>query len=286
MTGELFLNIKQEYSNLSKGQKAIASYILENYDKAAFMTAGALGRQTGVSESTVVRFACTMGYEGYPQLQRALQEIIKNRLTNLQRLNIMDGVDAEKIADTVLRMEISNLKATRANLDVGMLKGIASDISRARKVYVLGFRSSAPLAQFLVYYMNYITDKACLITNGASDVYSYLVHASCEDVVIGVGFPRYSLQTVDGLAFAREKGAKIVAITDNELSPLYKLSDVCIFAKSDINSFVDSLVAPLSILNALIIMLGLENKPSLVENFIEMENIWQNKHVYSKDDEE
>lgn len=281
---DLLDKIKRDYSSFSKGQKAIASYISENYDKAAFMTAGALGRQVGVSESTVVRFAFVLGYDGYPKLQKHLQEIIKNKLTTVQRLNLMEGMDVDKIIDTVLRMEINNLKETRQELNTDMIKDVVNCLVNARKIFVVGFRSSAPLAEFLVYYLSYIFENLTLVTLGTSDIYSQLVHVTGEDVVIGLGFPRYSNQTVEGLRFAKTRGAKVVTITDNRTSPLYELADNCILTKSDMNSFVDSLVAPLSIINALIIMVGLERKDYLLENFSMMEQVWREKHVYARQD--
>ena len=248
------------------------------------MTAGALGRKVGVSESTVVRFAYALGYSGYPKLQKHLQEIIKNKLTTVQRLNFMEGLPADKIIDTVLKMEITNLKATREELDIESIKDVVRYLVHARKIYVIGFRSSAPLAQFLTYYLSYIFENPQLITLGTSDIYSQLLHVTSEDVVIGLGFPRYSMQTVKGLQFARSRHAKIVTITDNRISPLYELADRCILTKSDMNSFVDSLVAPLSIINAIIIMAGLEKKQTLLENFSMMEQLWRENNTYAKHD--
>ena len=276
--------LKENFKTFSKGQKEIAKYIVENYDKAAFMTAGALGRKVGVSESTVVRFACVLGYDGYPKLQKHLQEIIKNRLTTVQRLNLMEGMSAEKIVDTVLKMEINNLKTTRANLDIKLFEKAVDYIVNAKKIYVIGFRSSAPLAQFLVYYLSYIFENPQHVTHDTTDIYAQLVHADEHSVVIGMGFPRYSNQTVDGLRFAKKRGAKIITLTDNAISPLYSLADICILTKSDMNSFVDSLVAPLSIINALIIMIGLAKKDHLLENFSVMEQVWRAKNVYSRQD--
>ncbi len=276
-------NIKnQELRSLSKCQRMIAGFILENYDKAAFMTASTLGKTVGVSESTVVRFACALGYEGYPELQKNLQEIIKNKLTSVQRLNLMEGMDPDKIIDTVLKQEITNLKETRENLDIEAFMNVVDRICKARRIFVIGFRSSAQLAQFLVYYLSYIMESPELITVGTADLYAQLMHATKEDVVIGIGFPRYSSQTVEGLKFAKSVGANIVTITDNKMSPLYEVADTCILTKSDMNSFVDSLVAPLSIINALIIMLGLRNKETLIENFSMMENIWREKKIYAR----
>ena len=276
-------NIKnQELRSLSKCQRMIAGFILENYDKAAFMTASTLGKTVGVSESTVVRFACALGYEGYPELQKNLQEIITNKLTSVQRLNLMEGMDPDKIIDTVLKQEITNLKETRENLDTEAFMNVVDRLCKARRIFVIGFRSSAQLAQFLVYYLSYIMESPELITVGTADLYAQLMHATKEDVVIGIGFPRYSSQTVEGLKFAKSVGANIVTITDNKMSPLYEVADTCILTKSDMNSFVDSLVAPLSIINALIIMLGLRNKETLIENFSMMENIWREKKIYAR----
>lgn len=282
----------QEFKSLSKCQRMIAGFIMQNYDKAAFMTASALGKTVGVSESTVVRFACALGFEGYPELQKNLQEIIKNKLTSVQRLNLMEGLEPDKILDTILKQEITNLKETREKLDTESFMKAIDKLSEARKIFVIGFRSSSQLAQFLVYYLSYIIENPQLITVGTADIYAQLMHATKDDVVIGIGFPRYSSQTVEGLKFAKTMGANIVTITDNKMSPLYEIADTCILTKSDMNSFVDSLVAPLSIINALIIMLGLKKKDVLVENFSVMEHVWKEKHVYAKaeldavDDEE
>ena len=279
---DLTNNQNQEFKSLSKCQKVIANYIIENYDKAAFMTASVLGRTVGVSESTVVRFACALGYDGYPELQRNLQEIIKNKLTSVQRLNLMEGMEPDKIIDTVLRQEISNLKETRENLDTEAFMNVVNLMCKARKIFVIGARSSSQIAQFLVYYLSYILDNPQLITTGNFDIYAQLMHANKDDVVIGIGFPRYSSQTVEGLKFAKSMGANVVTITDNKMSPLYEIADTCILTKSDMNSFVDSLVAPLSIINALLIMIGLQKKDTLIENFSMMENVWREKKVYAR----
>ena len=279
---DLTNNQNQEFKSLSKCQKVIANYIIENYDKAAFMTASVLGRTVGVSESTVVRFACALGYDGYPELQRNLQEIIKNKLTSVQRLNLMEGMEPDKIIDTVLRQEISNLKETRENLDTEAFMNVVNLMCKARKIFVIGSRSSSQIAQFLVYYLSYILDNPQLITTGHFDIYAQLMHANKDDVVIGIGFPRYSSQTVEGLKFAKSMGANVVTITDNKMSPLYEIADTCILTKSDMNSFVDSLVAPLSIINALLIMIGLQKKDTLIENFSMMEIVWREKNVYAR----
>ncbi|MBP3941407.1 MAG: MurR/RpiR family transcriptional regulator [Christensenellaceae bacterium] len=280
---DLINHIKESYPKLSKGQKLLSDYIIENYDKAAFMTAGALGRAVGISESTVVRFTYALGYKGYPKLQKHLQEIIKNRLTTIQRLNIMDGIEPDKIMDNVLKTDISNLNATRASLDVNLFKRVAEIMISARRVYIVGFRSSAPLAQFLAFYLRYILDNITLVSTENSDVFTQLLHVGEEDVVMGMAYPRYSSQTIKGLRFAKSKGAQIVTMTDNELSPLYELADICLLTKNDINSFVDSYVAPLSLINALIIMIGAAKKETLTNNLHDLEELWQNNNIYGYD---
>lgn len=280
----LLEHIEREYPTLSKRQKAIADYILKNYDKAAFMTASALGKAAGVSESTVVRFACTMGYEGYPKLQKNLQEAIKRKLTTVQRLSLMEGLEDSEILDTVLKMDITNIRETRASIDVETFRKVADLMVRADNIYVMGYRSSTQLAQFFVYYLNYIFDNVKLVTAGASDIYAQLMHTKPDDIVIALSFPRYSTQTLDGIKFAKSHGTKIVAITDNIISPLYKLADYSLIAKTDMNSFVDSLVAPMSIINALSVMIGLAKKDQLVENFEIVEKIWEERDIYIRPD--
>ena len=281
---DLLAKIRNEYSTYSKGHKAIANYILDNYDKAAFMTASVLGETAGVSESTVVRFAYALGYSGYPKLQKNTQEIIKNKLTNIQRLNMLEGMSTEEVITAINKMESKNLRATFENLDIETFEKVTEDLINAKRIYVIGFRSCAPLVQFMVYYLGYIFDNVHQITIGTSDIYSQLVHVNEGDVVIGMAFPRYSSQTVEGVKFAKERHAKIITITDNNLSPLYNLSDHCILTKNNINSFVDSFVAPLSIINTMIILVGLKKKDVLTENYSIMENIWREKHVYAVHD--
>lgn len=284
MESDIIKNIQDRYAGMSKGQKCIADYIVNNYDKAAFMTAGVLGRNVGVSESTVVRFACMLGFEGYPDLQKNLQEIIKNKLTNVQRLNLMDGMSTEMILDAVLKQDIANLKRSREQYDPETIDKIAELLLKARNIYVLGYRSSAPLADFFVYYLSYALGNIRKVSQRSGDVFAQLVHANKDDVVVGIGFPRYSNQTVNGLEFAKKRGAKIITITDNTLSPLYELADLCMLAKSDMNSFVDSFVAPLSIINAILIVVGLKKKDELLDNFLTLEKIWSKNNIYACED--
>lgn len=281
---DLLLDIKNKYSSMSKGQKSIANFIINEYDKAAFMTAGNLGKTVGVSESTVVRFACALGFDGYPKLQKHLQAIIKNKLTNVQKLNLMEGYDSEKILDIVLKQDIANLRNTRETLDVNLIEDVVDCMLSAKNLYVIGLRSSAPLVNFFVYYLGYILDNLRPVSQITSDIFAQLVHVKKDDVVIGIGFPRYSSQTVRGVDFAKSRGAKIISITDNKLSPLYELADLSILAKSDMNSFVDSFVAPLSIINAIIIMLGIKRKEQLLTNFAIMEKKWHDYSIYARED--
>ena len=280
----LLAKIENSYRSFSKRQKLIADFILKNYDKAAFMTANALGAASGVSESTVVRFAYALGFDGYPKLQKQLQETIKIKLTTVQRMNLMDGMDVKGILDTVLKMDMANIKDTRENLDTDSFKKAAEYLVEANRIYVIGYRSSSPLAQFCVYYLNYIFDNVRLVSAGASDIYAQLMHAGKGDVVLALGFPRYSTQTVDGAHFAKSNGAAIISITDNEMSPLYELCDLCLLARTEMTSFVDSLVAPMSIINALIVMIGLTKKEQLEANFSTVEKIWTEKDVYVRPD--
>lgn len=273
--------IKNEYPKLSKRQKLIANFLLDNYDKAAYMTAAVLAKTVGVSESTVVRFAYALDFDGYPKMQRDFQEVIKNKLTIVQRLEFMEGLSSQEIIDAAFKMDANNLKGTQAHLSPETLDAVVEKIVHARTVYLLGTRSSAPLAQFLHYYMSYILDNIKLITFGVGDLYSQGLYADERDVVIGISFPRYSSITVDGMRFFKAKGACVVAITDNEDAPPAQTADYTLITKSHMHSFVDSLVAPLSLINTLIILLGLSKKDELMMNFEQLESIWKAGGIYS-----
>ena len=231
-----------------------------------------------------MRFAYALGYKGYPKLQKHLQEIIKNKLTNVQKLNLLEGLSTEELVRAVYKMETKNLKNTVDMLDVNVINEVVDALVHAKKIFVIGFRSCAPLVQFVVYYLGYIFDNLHQVTIGTTDIYSQLVHVGEGDVVFGMAFPRYSSQTVEGVRFAKERKAKIITLTDNVLSPLYNLSDHCILTKNNINSFVDSFVAPLSIINLIIILAGLRKKDTLIENYSIMENIWREKKIYAVHD--
>ena len=265
---------------LSKGHRRIAQYIVEHYDKAVFMTASRLGESVGVSESTVVRFAAVLGYEGYPQLQRALQELVSHRLTAVERFEMSSEIDPNAVLRTVLKSDMQNIRATVEELDNHAFEEGVKRILNAKEIYVIGLRSAAPLAQFLGYYLNYIFDRVHLVSSAATDVFEEIARISEADVVIGISFPRYSTRTVKAMRFARSCGAQVISITDGPMSPLHEVSDVCLNACTDMASFVDSLAAPMSVINALVVSLGLHRKEELSRHFKQLEAIWAANDVY------
>lgn len=279
-TKDLGQRIESTFGEMSKGQKRIADFIMKNYDKAAYMTALRLGDSVGVSESTVVRFAMDLGYPGYPQLQKALQDMVRNRLTTLQRMEMTSDMSRSMVLRTVLRADMNNLKQTIDSIDAEEFEQVVDLIYNSRRVYVLGARSSAPLAQFMGYYMNFLLDNVQVVTSGINDIMEQLVHIDSNDVLIGISFPRYSKRTIEGVRFAKDKGAKIIAITDSGASPLNEYSSHVLVAHSNIASFVDSLVAPFSIANALLVAIGLQKRQEASENFMELERIWDQFNVY------
>jgi len=281
---DLINRINSSYKKMSKGQKLIAEYILNNYDKAAFMTASKLGIKVGVSESTVVRFANLLLYDGYPRLQKALQELIRNKLTTVQRIEMSSDLNQSIVLRTVLKADMNNIRLTIDEIDNDVFDEIVNEIFHAKQVYVLGLRSSAPLAQFLGYYLNFIFDNVRIVTSGVSDIFEQLMRIGEGDLLIGISFPRYSSRTIEAMSFVKEKKAKVIAITDSLHSPLSISADRCLIARSDMASFVDSLVAPLSIINALIVAIGLRKKDEISNYFSELEKIWDEYNVYiSKD---
>jgi len=287
MQGNDILKIIEEKRNtMSKGHKAIASYIIDHYDTAAFITASKLGETVGVSESTVVRFACALGFEGYPELQKNLQELIKTRLTNVQRMGLGSGMTGEEMVRWSLRTDITSLRHVREVLDYAQIERIAEAILAAKHVYVVGLRSSAPLAQFFWYYLNYIIEDSTLITSGFGDIFGQLMHASTKDLVLGISFPRYSASTMEGARFAKANGARVVAVTDNDASPLAEIADESLLVNTDMNLFVDSLVAPLSVLNTLVLRVGMRKKDGLKHNFEMLEDLWRKHDVYTGKDSE
>ena len=276
--------LNQSGKRLSKGHRKIAQYIVEHYDKAVFMTASKLGESVGVSESTVVRFASAMGYEGYPQLQRSLQELVSHRLTANQRFEMSTEIDPREALGVVLKSDMQNLRATMEQMDASIFEDVVKRLLSAKSIYVMGLRSAAPLAQFMGYYLNYIFDNVHLVSSGATDVFEEISKLKENDVLVGISFPRYSTRTLEAMRFAKRCGAQVVAITDGPMSPLADIADATLTARTDMASFVDSLAAPLSLINALLVALGLNRKDALKEHFRQLESIWETYEVYLEEE--
>lgn len=283
-TNNIIEKIETMRPRLSKSQKRIADFIKEHYDQAAFMTAAKLGENVGVSESTVVRFASELGYEGYPEFQHVLREIIKNKLTAVQRMEITSSKFAEKdILKTVLSSDIEKLRQTLEQVSAEDFTACIDTIMNAKKVYVLGARTCFSIANFLGFYLNLISlDVRLITTNSASETFEQIFAVGEDDVVIAISYPRYSRRTLNAVKYAHDKKSKIIAITDSEISPIVKYANHSLIARSDMSNFVDSLVAPLSIINALIVALVMRNREKVAENFHALEDIWEEYRVYEK----
>ena len=284
MSRDILMMIQDGMSDFSKGKKRIGQYILENYDKAAFMTAAKLGKTVKISESTVVRFAADLGYDGYPAMQKALQEMIRSKLTAVQRIEVSnDRLGDQDILATVVQSDIEKLRLSLEEIDREEFSQVVDAIVGARKIYILGVRSAAALSDFLDFYFNLIFENVRQVqTTLASEMFEQMLRVGPEDVVIGISFPRYSTRTVRAMEFARDQGATVIAITDSELSPLYETAAYRLLAKSDMASFVDSLVAPLSVINALIMAVGRKKSAEVTDTFRHLENIWDEYQVYEK----
>lgn len=276
------------YSGLSKGHKRIADFIKNNYEKASFMTAAKLGKTVGVSESTVVRFASHVGFDGYPELQKHLQELVKSHLTSVQRMEVAaNRMGGDDIINDAFAVDAEMLKRTREGVSREDFFGSVAAINKAHKIYVLGSRSSASLASFAAFYLNYLCDNVVLIdTSSTSEMFEQMFRISEQDVCVAISFPRYSNQTINALSFAKSRGATIISITDGEMSPIAQYATYLLVAESSMVSFVDSLVAPLSLINALIAACAKENDGHVCENLGELEKIWDKYHVYRTDKEE
>ena len=284
MTGDILTTIRSNTASFSKGQKRIAAFILDSYDKAAFMTASKLGKTVNVSESTVVRFAAELGFDGYPDMQKALQKMIRSRLTSVQRIEMAnDRIGSEGAVDTVLRSDIAKIRSTLEELDRSSFDRAVEAIVAAKKIYIVGVRSSSALAHFLSFYFNLIFDNVCEISgNTGGEMFEQILRISKDDVIIGLSFPRYSHRTVQAMHYARDCGATVVAITDSESSPVAENAHITLTAKSDMASFVDSLVAPLSLINALIVAVSQRCDHDVSETFRHLEQIWEEYDVYQK----
>lgn len=284
-----FVLSKVDLSNkrLSKGHRKLVQYITENYDKAAFMTAAKLGEKVGVSESTVVRFATEMGFKGYPELQKELQQMIKSKLTAVQRMEVSSNLIGEQDAiKKVLNGDVELIRKTLESISNNEFSKAVETINNAKRIYILGVRSSAALASFLYFYLNPVFENVVLIdTTSGSEMFEQMFRISEDDVCVAISFPRYSKQTINALRFINDRGTKIIAITDSENSPIANYSDILLVAKSDMVSVVDSLVAPLSLINALIVAVTFSKREDVYSNFNKLESIWDEYQVYEKSDD-
>ena len=285
-TNELIARIEAKYDKMSKGQKRLADYVCQNYDKAVFLTAARLGEIVGVSESTVVRFATQLGYKGYPGFQKALEELVRNKLNSIQRMEVTYGrIRQSEILETVLQSDIEKIKLTLAAIDHKAFNLAIDTILNARKIYVIGIRSCAPLASFLTFYLNLVCEDVTAVnTNSSSEIFEQLIRIGEEDVIIGISFPRYSMRTLKALEFASNRKAKVITLTDSIHSPMNLYSSCNLIARSDMASIVDSLVAPLSVVNALIVALCMKKQKEVVSTLEMLEKIWGEYQVYSGDE--
>ncbi len=275
--------IRQYVAICSKGHKKIGTYILQNYIPASYMTASSLAKEVGVSESTVVRFAMDIGFDGYPGLQTALKSMLKNKLTSVERISIASERMGEDMLTATLNAEIENLRSTLANTDRENFESIVDMILYAKMVYIVGNRSSTSLANFMYFYISLIFDKVRLVQSvSGSDIFEQMFRIGEGDVVIGITFPRYSKRTVDAMTFAHRSGAFTVAITDSDNSPIVPIADKVLYAKNEVSSFVDSLVAPMALINALVSALGQRKKKEVLKNFEKLERIWDEYSIYDK----
>lgn len=274
--------IEERMPMMSKGHKAIANYIINEYDKAAYLTASKLGEETGVSESTVVRFTTELGFDGYPHFQSALKEELKSKLTSVQRLNYTERFsdDASAIRD-IIKADMDNIKDTLASIDDEAMSEAVRSILNARKIYIMGLRSSAPLSSFMHFYMTLLFDDVIHIhSNSTNEVFEQIMPITADDVMIGISFPRYSKRTINSMEYAKQQGARVIVITDKDNTPMTEHADVKIFAKSSMAAFVDSLAAPLSLINALLVTLGMHRREHIVHSFEALEMLWSRYSVY------
>jgi len=284
MGNKLIAIIEEAMPRFSKGQKRIAAYIQEHYDKAAFMTASRLGITVGVSESTVVRFATEIGFEGYPQLQRALQEMIRNHLTSMQRMEVTNQrIGDADVLTKVFQADMDMLKKTMEETDREVVAQVVNTLIAARRIYVMGVRSAQALASFTSFYFNHIfEDVRNVDTSSTSAIFEQMLRVSSGDVFLGITFSRYSRRTLKAAKFAKDNGAKVIAITDSSAAPIAEIANHVLVAKSDMAGFVDSLVAPLSMINALIMAIGIQKKDEIARTYAKLESIWDEYNVYEK----
>ena len=284
MNQDILALLQEKMPKFSKGQRRIAQYISETYDKAAFMTANRLGKAVGVSESTVVRFAVDLGFDGYPSMQKAMQEMVLNRLTSVQRIEVAsDRFGGQDVVSTVLHSDMEKLRQTSEILSREDFQNAVNAILGAKRIFILGVRSVAPMANFLGYYLNYMFNNVHVIADfTAGEMFEKIVSVTSQDVVVAFSFPRYSASTVKGAKYCRSVGAPVIGITDSKLSPLGQCSDHVLIAKSGMVSLVDSLVAPLSVINALIVAIAAKREKEISHTFETLERIWDEYNVYEK----
>ena len=284
MKDDILSILEEKGPTFSKGQRRIAAYITESYDKAAFMTASRLGKTVGVSESTVVRFAVELGFDGYPEMQKAMQEMVMNRLTSVQRIEVAnDRIGNQDVLTKVLQADADKLRQTAETISREHFRNAVEAILKARRIYVLGVRSAAPLANFVGYYMNYMFEDVRVITvSGAGEMFENLVNITPEDVVLAFSFPRYSSATLKAVQYCRGLGATVIGITNSNISPLAQNSDHVLIAKSDMVSLVDSLVAPLSVVNALLVALASAREAEVQKSLGTLERVWEEYNIYEK----
>ena len=284
MASDILTTIHDQLRTFSKGQKLIANYILQSYDKAAFMTASRLGKTVGVSESTVVRFAVELGFDGYPSMQRTLQELVRNKLTSVQRIEVAnDRIGNQDVVSTVLQADIDTLRKTSETLDRREMNESVELILQAKRIYIIGVRSSTAIADFLNFYFRNIFENVSLVSStSTSEMFEQMLRVGKGDVVIGISLPRYSSRTVKTMQYAKDCGAATIAITDKPDAPAGKLADHVLVAKSDMVSIVDSLVAPMSVVNALIVTVSRRREEQVSTTFKNLERLWDEYDVYER----
>ena len=285
-TNDLPSRINERYSSMSKGQKLLAGYITDYYDKAVFLTAAKLGETVGVSESTVVRFAVHLGYKGYPEFQQSLEEMVRGKLSAIQHTEVSYGrIGRSGVLESVLRADMEKIKGTLEKIDRHAFQLAVDTILSARRIYVAGIRSCAPLAAFLAFYLNFMFDNVTnLQTNSSSELFEQMVRIGREDVIIGISFPRYSMRTLKALEFANNRSAKVITLTDSVHSPMNLYSSCNLIADSDMISIADSLVAPLSVINALITALCIRRQDEVAGTLDALEDIWEEYQFYGNDE--
>ncbi|MBD5522210.1 MAG: MurR/RpiR family transcriptional regulator [Lachnospiraceae bacterium] len=283
---DIITRINNHYGKMSKGQRAIAAFIYDHYDQAVFMTAAKLGETVGVSESTVVRFASFIGYNGYPEFQRDLEEWVQNKINSVQRIGVKYGRSSQsEILTSVLNADIEKIEDTIENLDSVAFETAVDIILEAKNVYIMGIRACAPLADFLHFYLNMMRGNVVLLrTTSVSETFEQMIRIDENDALIGISFPRYSMRTLKAMEFANDRNAKVIAITDSVHSPMNLYSSCNLLARSDMVSIVDSLVAPLSLINALVVAMCLKRPEDVKQNLKDLEYAWNNYQVYLNDE--